>query len=103
MINEHVERRLAAIVVADIVGYSRMMEADEAGTLARIKAILGELIGPAIDARRGRIVKTTGDGVLSEFASVTEAVTCSVEIQRAMAERHASVPESRKIQPCLSG
>ena len=76
------ERRLAAIMAADMVGYSRLMEADEASTLAKLKALHGELIAPNIGAHGGRIVKTTGDGFLVEFASAAEAVQSAVEIQQ---------------------
>jgi TolB-like protein/class 3 adenylate cyclase len=95
---EQVERRLAAILAADMVGYSRLMEADEAGTIARQKAHRAELIDPKIDEHHGRIVKTTGDGMLVEFASVVDAVACTVAIQRAMVEREADVPEEQRIQ-----
>ena len=77
-------RRLAAILAADIVGFSRLMGADEAGTLARLKALLSELVRPQITARSGRIVKLMGNGLLAEFPSVVEAVTCAVDIQRAL-------------------
>jgi adenylate cyclase len=93
-----VERRLAAIVAADVVGYSRLMEADESGTLAQLKALRKELSEPKIAEYRGRVVKTTGDGILLEYASVTDAVQCSVDIQEAMAQRNASVPEDRRIR-----
>ncbi len=83
MAEEHVQRRLAAILAADVVGYSRLMGADEAGTRSRFNAHLNELIEPAIASRRGRIVKTTGDALLVEFASVVDAVQCAVEIQKA--------------------
>jgi len=92
------ERRLAAILVADMVGYSRLMEADEEGTLTRLKALREELIEPKIDEHRGRIVKTTGDGMLVEFASAAESVRCAVAIQRAMAERNANVAEEKRIE-----
>ncbi len=98
MAPESEERRLAAILAADMVGYSRLMEADERGTIARQKAYRKELIDPTIAAHNGRIVKTTGDGLLVEFASVVDAVACAVEIQRAMGEREADVPEERRIQ-----
>ena len=91
-------RRLAAILAADIAGYSRLMGADEEGTLATLKAIRRELVDPKIEEHRGRIVKTTGDGLLVEFASVVDAVRCAVEIQRAMAERNADVPMDRRIE-----
>jgi adenylate cyclase len=84
-------RRLAAILAADIAGYSRLMGADEEGTLERLKALRRELIDPKIAEYHGRIVKTTGDGVLVEFASVVEAVGCAAEVQRAMVDRDAGV------------
>jgi adenylate cyclase len=90
---ERVERRLAAILAADVVGYSRLMGADEEGTLARLEALRTDLIDPKIAEHRGRIVKTTGDGLLVEFASPVEAVRCAGEIQRAMREREGSLPE----------
>jgi adenylate cyclase len=95
---ERVERRLAAILAADVAGYSRLMGADEAGTLARLKAHRRELIDPNITEHKGRIVKTTGDGLLIEFASVVDAVQCAVKIQAAMAERNAEVPAERRIE-----
>ena len=76
------ERKLAAILAADVVGYSRLMGADEVGTLRALKAHRRELIDPAIAAHRGRIVKTTGDGLLADFASVVDAVACAVTVQR---------------------
>ena len=79
MAEREVERRLAAVVAADVVGYSRLMEADESGTLAQLKALRKELIDPKIAEYRGRIVKTTGDGILLEYASVTDAVQPRVE------------------------
>ncbi len=91
-------RRLAAILAADVAGYSRLMGEDEEGTLAALKAIRRELGDPKVKEHRGRIVKTTGDGLLIEFASVVDAVRCAVEVQRAMAERNAAVPEARRIQ-----
>ncbi len=92
------ERRLAAILAADVVGYSRLMEEDEAGTLAALKAHREKLIDPKIAVHHGRIVKLMGDGALVEFASVVDAVACAVEIQHDMAERNASVPEERRIE-----
>src|SRR5690348_17793290 len=82
-----VERRLAAILAADVVGYSRLMGQDEAGTLSRLKALRRELIDLKIAEHRGRIVKTTGDGLLVEFPSVVDAVRCAVAVQRAITER----------------
>jgi len=93
-----VERRLAAILAADVAGYSRLMGADEEGTLAALKAIRRELGDPKIVEHRGRIVKTTGDGLLVEFQSVVDAVRCAVEVQRAMAERNAGVPTEKRIE-----
>ena len=98
MADENVSRRLAAILAADMVGYSRLMEADEEGTLARQKTYRAELIDPHIAEHHGRIVKTTGDGLLVEFASAVDAVRCAVEVQRAMADREAEVPEDRRIE-----
>lgn len=94
---ERTERRLAAILAADVSGYSRLMGADEEGTLAALKAIRRELGDPKIAEHRGRIVKTTGDGLLVEFASVVEAVACAIEMQQAMAARNADVPEAHRI------
>ena len=91
-------RRLAAILAADTAGYSRLMGADEEGTLAALKAIRRELADPKIEEHRGRIVKTTGDGLLVEFSSVVDAVRCAVAIQRAMAERNADVPIKRRLE-----
>jgi adenylate cyclase len=90
-----VERRLAAILAADVVGYSRLMEVDEAGTLARLKTIRLELIDPAIAKCKGRVIKTTGDGMLVEFQSVTEALRCAVDFQERMAQRNRDMPSSR--------
>ena len=98
MANLGPERRLAAVVAADMVGYSRLMEVDEAGTLVRLKTHRIELIDPAIAKNRGRIIKTTGDGILVEFQSVVDAVVCAAEIQRRMMRRNADVPQARWIQ-----
>ncbi len=92
------ERRLAAILAADMVGYSRLMEVDEIGTLARLKAHRLELVDPAIAKNRGRIIKTTGDGMLVEFHSVADAVLCAAEIQHRMARRNSDVAPARWIQ-----
>jgi class 3 adenylate cyclase/pimeloyl-ACP methyl ester carboxylesterase len=91
------QRRLAAILAADVVGYSRLMGADEMGTLTSLKSHRGELIDSAIAEHRGRIVKTTGDGMLVEFASVVDAVGCAVYVQRSMARRNAGVAEEKQI------
>src|SRR6201981_1895059 len=95
---ERVERRLAAILAADVANYSRLMGADEEGTLARLKALRRELADPKIKEHRGRIVKTTGDGLLIEFVSVVDAVRCAVEVQREMAERNADVSPDCRIE-----
>jgi TolB-like protein/class 3 adenylate cyclase/Tfp pilus assembly protein PilF len=94
---EPVQRRLAAILAADVAGYSRLMGADEEGTLDRLKAHRRELIDPKVKEHHGRIVKLTGDGALVEFPSVVDAVRCAVEIQRAMADRNAGTPEDKRI------
>jgi len=91
------ERRLAAILAADMVGYSRLMAADEVGTLTRLKHHRNELIDSKIAEYRGRVFKTTGDGLLAEFPSVVDAVRCAVTIQLAMLEREAGVPEGSRI------
>jgi adenylate cyclase len=91
-------RRLAAILAADVAGYSRLMGADEEGTLERLKAHLVDVVGPKIREHHGRIVKTTGDGVLAEFASVIDAVRCAGEIQRAMADRDLDLAEQRRVR-----
>jgi TolB-like protein/class 3 adenylate cyclase len=91
-------RKIAAILVADVVGYSRLAEADEEGTLARLRALRSDLIDPEIAAHRGRMVKLTGDGSLIEFRSVVEAVRCAVEVQNRMVERNAGVPVDRRIE-----
>src|SRR4029077_11716200 len=96
MAETRVERRLAAILAADVVGYSRLMGINEEGTLAALKVCRRELIDPKITEHRGRIVKTTGDGALVEFASAVDATRCAMEIQHAMAERNAVVPEDRR-------
>src|SRR6266404_5015703 len=93
-----VERRLAAILAADVAGYSRLMGADEEGTHERLTAHFRELIEPKIEEHRGRTVKNTGDGLLAEFASVVDAVRCAVEVQRGMAERNASTPPEKRIE-----
>src|SRR6266480_1734610 len=93
-----VERRLAAILAADVAGYSRLVGADEEGTLAALTALRRELAHPKIKEHRGRIVKTTGDGLLVEFASVVDAVRCAVEVQREMTERNTGVPAERRIE-----
>jgi adenylate cyclase len=91
-------RRLAAILAADVAGYSRLIGADEEGTLNRLRSIRGELIDPKITAHGGRIVKTTGDGLLVEFASVVDAVRCATEIQTAMAKGNAEIALEKRIE-----
>src|SRR6516164_1050244 len=98
MSGARVERRLAAILAVDVAGYSRLMGEDEEGTLAALRAIRRELGDPKIKEHRGRIVKTTGDGLLVEFASVVDAVRCAVETQREMATRNAKIPPERRIE-----
>ena len=90
-------RRLAAILAADVAGYSRLMGVDEEGTHERLKAHLRDLVDSKIKEHRGRVVKNTGDGLLAEFSSVVDAVRCAVEIQRGMAEREPEVPDERRI------
>jgi TolB-like protein/class 3 adenylate cyclase len=98
MASDQVKRKLAAIVAADIAGYSRLMGANEAGTLARLKEYRRELIDPKNKQFRGRIVKTTGDGILIEFPSVVDAICCSIEVQRGMRERNAEIPGEKRIE-----
>ena len=98
MSEEGVERKLTAILVADVVGYSRLMGEDEAGTLARLKSLRKELVQPKIAGGRGRIVKLMGDGLLAEFPSVVEAVRCAVDIQQDMVGREADLPDERRIR-----
>src|SRR5580693_6980293 len=93
-----VERRLAAILAADVAGYSRLMGADEEGTLAQLKALRRELSDPKIAEHHGRIVKTTGDGLLLEFASVVDAVRCAVAVQQGMAEWNTGVAADNRIE-----
>src|SRR5215471_16671076 len=98
MSEDRVERRLAAILAVDVAGYSRLMGEDEEGTLAARRSIRRELGDPKIAEHRGRIVKTTGDGLLFEFASVVDAVRCAVEVQRGMAESNTDVPAELRIE-----
>jgi adenylate cyclase len=98
MVEDRIDRRLAAIFAGDIAGYSRLMGIDEEGTLLQLKAHRKELVDPKITEHRGRIVKTTGDGMLVEFVSVVDAVRCAVDIQRGMFERNAEVPTDRRIE-----
>ena len=98
MASERVERRLTAIVAADVAGYSRLMGADDEGTLAQLKAHRRALVDPKINEHRGRIVKTTGDGMLVEFGSVVDALRCAVEVQQGMVARNAEVPQDKRIE-----
>ena len=93
-----VERRLAAILLTDVVGYSRMISEDETGTLRRLKALRRTVIDPQVTAAHGRIVKSTGDGVLVEFHSSVRAVGCAVAIQRANAVHNAGLPENQAMR-----
>jgi adenylate cyclase len=98
LIDKRVERRLAAVMAADVAGYSRLMGADEEGTLGKLKALRKTLVDPKIVEHRGRVVKTTGDGMLVEFASVVDAARCAVEVQRDMAVQNADVPQDSRIE-----
>ncbi len=98
MSSEYVDRRLAAVLAADVAGYSRLMGVDEEGTLARLKAVRKALFDPTIASHRGRIVKTTGDGMLVEFASAVDAVRSAVEFQRSMAEQSAAASQDQRIE-----
>src|SRR6202051_4329305 len=91
-------RKIAAILVADVVGYSRLAGADEGRTLSRLRGLMSDLIDPAIDAHHGRVVKRMGDGSLIEFRSVVDAVRCAIEVQNGMAERNAGLPSERRIE-----
>src|ERR1700722_18376987 len=91
-------RKLAAILIADVVGYSRLTGADEARTLARLRGLRSDLIDPAMAAHHGRIVKRTGDGIIIEFRSVVDAVRCAIEVQSGMLERNAGVSPDRRIE-----
>src|SRR5216683_1979048 len=91
-------RRLAAILAADVAGYSRLIGVDEGGTLRQLKAIRAELIDPKIAEHHGRLVKTTGDGLLVEFGSVVDALRCASELQAGMAERNAPIPTDKRIE-----
>src|SRR5205085_9520978 len=98
MCSERVDRRLAAILAADVAGYSRLMGVDEEGTLAQLKTLRRALIDPKINEHRGRIVKTSGDGMLVEFASVVDAARCAIEVQLGMLDRNADVPWGKRIE-----
>jgi adenylate cyclase len=98
MTDPPVERRLAAVLAADVAGYSRLIGTDEEGTLARLKVIRADLIDLKITEHRGRLVKTTGDGLLVEFSSVVDALRCATAVQAGMAERNAPLPAERRIE-----
>src|SRR5580765_3672244 len=92
------QRKLAAILAADVVGFSRLTGADEDRTLARLRALRSDLIDPTIAVHNGRVVKRTGDGAIVEFRSVVDAVRCAIEVQRAMVERNAEVAPDKRIE-----
>jgi adenylate cyclase len=98
MASDQVKRKLAAILAADIAEYSRLMGVDEAGTLARLKEYRRELIDPKNKQYHGRVVKTTGDGILIEFPSVVHAISCSIEVQQGMRERNVNIPREKRIE-----
>src|SRR5215468_4317139 len=98
MEDQHTQRKLAAILAADVAGYSRLMSHDEEGTLRRLKEHVGELVEPRIAAHQGRIVKRTGDGLLVDFASAVEAVRCALAMQTGMAERNRGVSDDKRIE-----
>src|ERR1700739_3347977 len=91
-------RKLAAILAADIVGFSRLAGQDEERTLARLRTLRSDLIDPTVDVHRGRVIKRMGDGFLVEFRSVVDAVRCAIELQNSMVERNAGVPDDRRIE-----
>ena len=95
---QHVERKLAAILAADIVGYSRLMEADEEGTLSRLNTLFQDIIDPQVDKNHGRVVKHMGDGVLVEFGSVVDAVRCGAAIQKEIKERNRETPDLERME-----
>src|SRR5690349_21799788 len=97
MAEERAQRKLAAILAADVVGYSRLMEADEAGTLAALKARRREVLAPLVARHRGRVFKVTGDGVLVEFGSAVDAVQCAVKLQEDMHAANRESPQSKHI------
>src|SRR5438552_17921244 len=98
MVTMNESRKLAAILAADVVGYSRLAGADEDRTLARLRALRSDLIDPTVALHNGRIVKRTGDGSLIEFRSVVDAVRCAIEVQIGMVERNAGLPPARRIE-----
>src|ERR1700687_2424198 len=96
------KRKLAAILAADVAGYSRLAGSDEERTLARLRALRSDLIDPTIALHHGRVVKRTGDGVLIEFRSVIDAVRCAIEVQNGMLERSAGLPPARPLGRCVA-
>ncbi len=98
MASDQTKRKLAAILAADIAGYSRLMGTDEEGTLTRLKLLRRELIDPKNKQHHGRIAKTTGDGTLIEFPSVVDAIRCAIEVQQGMVERNADVPQEQRVE-----
>jgi adenylate cyclase len=96
--SERVERRLTAILAADVAGYSRLTGMDEEGTHAKLQDHLHSLVDPKIAEHRGRVVKNAGDGLLAEFSSVVDAVRCALDVQRGMAQRNADVPKEKRIE-----
>src|SRR6478672_10570827 len=97
MAEQHVERRLAAVLAADVVGYSRLMASDEEGTFARLNVLRRQFLEPTIAEHRGRVVKRTGDGLLIEFGSAIDATRCAVQTQQGMAKRNENVPADQRI------
>src|SRR5215469_15798988 len=98
MAEERAQRRLAAILAADVVGYSRLMQIDEAGTLAALKARRSDVLQPLVSKHHGRVVKLIGDGVLAEFASAVNAVECAVQLQQSMESANADLPKDRRLR-----
>ena len=98
MVEERIQRRLAAILVADVVGYSRLIRQDEAGTLAQLKTLRKEVFDPRTAEHNGRIVKTMGDGVLVEFPSAVDATECAIKVQRALSRRNEDVPLDLRVE-----
>ena len=97
MATQRVERRLSAVLAADVAGYSRLVGIDEEGTLAQLRSFRLELIDPAVAAHGGRVIKTTGDGILAEFPSVVDAARCALAMQRGIAQRNADIAAERRI------
>ena len=98
MASEHGQRKIAAILAADVVGFSRLTGVDEDRTLARLRALRSDVIDPTIAVHHGRVVKRTGDGLIIEFRSVVDAVRCAIEVQSAMSERNAGVAPDKRIE-----